>query len=103
MFKGSVKVGVSVEAELSLDGSASGTAVLLVGHGAETGAGSENAVVAPGATGSAETAPTARGILRVVVDVSKESDGAQLKVTGDGSVLDDEKIQGDTTWTYAVT
>ncbi|NIM51301.1 MAG: hypothetical protein GTO22_18960 [Gemmatimonadales bacterium] len=59
----------------------------------------DSTTVAPGGTGSVSITPDSQGLLRVLVDVHRESDEGRLEVK---PVTAAEDIQGDTTWTYAV-
>ena len=96
-FKGTIAIGTRVEAELSLDRSARGTASIFIAHGSS---GVEDAdTVAPGGSVVVSITPDRKGMLRVYVDVDSESDEASLEVRPRTPV---ETEQGDRTWTYAV-
>ena len=95
MFKGRIDKGTHVKAVLSLNHNAAAPALLFIGQGSA----SDSDAVAPGATGTVSISADERGVLRVLVDVSSESDGGKLEVT---PVTAEEDITGDTTWGYIV-
>ncbi len=99
MFKGTIKVGTLVEAKLSLDSKASAPALLFVGFGSSAGGSSDSAAVSPGGSATVRMTPKQPGILRVLVDMSAESDNGRLAAR---PVTPEEAIRGDTTWGYVV-
>jgi hypothetical protein len=99
MFKGVIQKNTPVSADLSVDGGASGPAILFIGFGSREGGQSDSTVVAPGASATLSLTPKTQGVFRVLVDLSSESDRGQL---GLRPVTPAEPISGDTTWGYAV-
>jgi hypothetical protein len=104
-FKGTIPKGSRVEAELSVDNAASGTALLSIGfvdNGGGQGAKSRTIAKGGADTVEVQTNPEPTGLLRVVVDFKSESDGGQLTVRVNGNVRNNESIEGDTTWSYSL-
>jgi len=99
MFKGTIRVGTAVEARLTLDATASATALLFIGFGSSAGGRSDSVAVAPGGSGTVRVTATERGILRVLVDLSADSDAGRLLVR---PATPEEAIRGDTAWGYVV-
>lgn len=100
MFKGVTPVGVTVTAELSLDADARGPAFLTIAWSAGGSTGEEDScIVAPGGFGQASVTPAEPGLLRVYVDMTRESDRGVLSVR---PPTPPEPVRGDTTWTYSV-
>lgn len=99
MFKGTIRPGTNVQARFALSRDADGSALVFLGAGAVEGSITDSVAVAPGGSATLSVTPTTRGILRVVVDVSDESDAGRLAVD---PVTPEEAIQGDTTWGYVV-
>lgn len=101
-FKGTLPIGARVKATLSLDADASAPALLM---GAFAGAGmstSDSDTVAPAATEIVVVTAPVRGILRVVVDMSSQSDPGQLDITANGTPIAAERITGDRNWAFIV-
>jgi hypothetical protein len=68
--------GTKITATLTLDQTASGSALLLIAHPSD----SDSTGVAPAATGSVSITPQGFGILRIHVDMNEESDTGELAV-----------------------
>lgn len=103
-FKGAIKAGKTVVAELRLDHSSSGEALVFMAAGSADGvASSGRAVVVPGGEGLITLVPEEEGILEIEVDMTDEDDSGQLIVTVNGKKRTSEKVTGDTSWTYAIT
>jgi len=104
-YKGGIKAGSTVEAELQLNNRAKGTALLVLSF-ADNGGGSgtDQCIVAPAASGacSAKTNAGVTGMVRVWADLNAESDGARLITRVNGAERDSEQITGDTTWSYSL-
>jgi hypothetical protein len=88
-----VRRKVTATLELALD--ASGPAQLMIAHPSGVDATS----IAPGATGTVGLTPTARGILKVLVDMSGPDDAGTLTVTPAGP---SGPIEGDHVESYVV-
>jgi hypothetical protein len=99
MFKGVIQKGTKVEVDLSVDASASGPAILFIGYGSREGGQSDSTIVSPGTSAMLSLTPRAKGVFRVLVDMSSESNRGRLRAS---PVTPTENIQGDTTWGYAV-
>ena len=103
-FKGAIKAGKTVVAELRLDHSSSGEALVFMAVGSADGvASSGRAVVVAGGNGTIMLVPEDEGILEIEVDMTDEDDSGQLLVTVNGKKRTAEKVTGDTSWTYAIT
>lgn len=103
-FKGTIKKGSHVEAELSVDGSAGGSALLAIGFADNGGGqGTDSTTVAPGGSDkvSVQTNP-ADGHLRVVADFNDNSDDGHLIVRVNGTLRTNDPVTGDTTWSYSL-
>ncbi len=90
-----IQVRRKVTATLHLALDASGPAQLMIAHPS----GVDAASVAPGATASVGLTPTARGILKVLVDMSGPEDRGTLEVTPAGPA---GPITGDHVESYVV-
>jgi hypothetical protein len=104
-FKGNIRKGSHVVAQLSLAPDVSGSALIAIAFTDNDGAsGDDSMSVAPGATGtcSVRTHEGPNGRLRVFVDFSLEADTGQLIVRVDGADRHNETITGDTTWAYSL-
>lgn len=103
-YKGNLPPGSRVEAELTLDESAAGSALIAIAYVANDGSHEDDsAIVVPGGFGiGVVTTVDELGRLRVFVDLSREGDRAQLVVRVDGVVRDEEAIEGDTSWAYSL-
>jgi hypothetical protein len=102
MYRGSLKVGSTVEAVFKAERSNSGTASMVVTYGPDEGSPTvRTTLAAPGGVAPASAEVPVPGFLRVWVDVSDEADSGRLSVE-DGSIVDADDIQGDTTWLYSV-
>jgi len=103
-FKGSIAAGGTVSVTLALNFTAKGPAPLLAAFGRSEGGGTaeDGTVIAPGSSDGIELDVDAKGMLRIVVDMSDESDSGMLTVAADGSVVSSEAIMGDTTWVYTI-
>jgi len=100
MFKGIIKVGSKVTAELSLSDKAKGSAFLAIAWSAGGSTGSQDSrTVAPGGFGRVTVTPTQPSLLRVFVDMNRDTDRGTLAVN---PPTPQEPIRGDTTWTYSV-
>ncbi len=103
-YRGNLPPGSRVEAELTLDETAAGSALVAVAYVANDGSHEDDsAIVVPGGFGiCVVTTVDELGRLRVFVDLGREGDRAQLTVRVDGVVQDDEAIEGDTSWAYSL-
>lgn len=102
-FKGGVRVGAQITVSLRLDSTADGSAFHFMAYGRSGGTPSEESEeVAPGGFGVLSMFMDSPGRLRIVVDLTSETDTGDLQVTEDDVVRDAETITGDTAWTYAV-
>jgi hypothetical protein len=102
-FKGVIRTGSTVEAELLLDHTASGPAFLLLGFGRPGGEPSGDGGTAnPGGIAHAKQRLDARGRLEVGVDMSANSDTGVLVVSVDRQEKTRKNITGDTVWVYSV-
>jgi hypothetical protein len=104
-FKGNIPKGSQVDAELSVNNSAHGSALLSIGFADNAGgSAAESATIAPGATDhkSVQTNPQPTGIMRIVVDFNSDTDSGRLVVRVNGVIRDDENITGDTPWSYSL-
>jgi len=100
MFKGSVPVGTQVTASLRLSDDAKGSAFLSIAWSAGGSTGSQDSTtITPGGFGTVSVTPTNPGLLRVFVDMNRETDRGTLGVD---PPTPPEPIRGDTTWTYSV-
>jgi hypothetical protein len=90
-----IQVRRKVTATLDLASDAIGAAQLMIAHPSGVDATS----IAPGASGTVGLTPTARGILKVLVDMSGPDDSGTLTVTPVGP---SGPIQGDHVESYVV-
>jgi hypothetical protein len=105
MYKGAVKKGSTISAELSCAPSSKGTAQLTIAYANDAGGtGSPHVIVAPGGTNTVEftTAGDAQGTLRVWADLNDDRDSGTLSVRVDGTEIDTASIIGDVSWSYSV-
>ena len=103
MFRGSIKTNSKVTATFSSDFSNSGTAAMVTSYGPVSGEPTtKTVVVAPGGTDGATLNLKGKGLYRIIVDVKGDTDGGRLKVVLDGADRDEDTIEGDVTWLYAV-
>jgi hypothetical protein len=102
-YKGPLKIGSTVEAQLLLDHSAAGPAFLFVGYGRVGGSPNGGAcTTVPGGTCRGRQTLDAQGRFEVAVDMSTNADTGVLVVSEDGQENTRENVQGDTVWVYAV-
>ena len=103
-FKGAIKAGRTVVAELRLNATSRGAALVFMAAGSANGVSSSGrVVVVPGGAGAITLVPAQEGILEIEVDMTDEDDPGQLIVTVNGKKRAKEKVTGDTSWTYAIT
>jgi hypothetical protein len=105
MYKGAVKKGSTISAELSCAPSSNGSAQLTIAYANDAGGtGSPHVIVAPGGTNTVEftTAGDAKGTLRVWADLNDDRDAGKLTVREGGTQIDSESIVGDVSWSYSV-
>lgn len=105
MYKGAVRKGSTIEAELSCAPTSKGAAQLTIAYANDAGGtGSPHVIVAPGGTNTVEftTSGDAKGTLRVWADLNDDTDSGKLTVRGDGTEIDSEAIVGDVSWSYSV-
>ena len=95
MANPSLRVRRKVTATLELASDASGSAQLMIAHPSGVDATS----VAPGASDSVSLTPTARGILKVLVDMNSPEDSGLLVVAPAGP---DGAVTGDQVESYVV-
>ena len=103
-FKGNIKKSTAVEAELRVDNTATGSALIVIAFDDDGGnSGADSIVVAPSATESVRVATkNEEGHLQIRVDFGSESDPGHLTVRTNGTIKTSEDIQGDTTWSYTI-
>jgi hypothetical protein len=102
VFKGGIGLG-EVSARFQSDSSNADSDLLVISF-AEAGGGNpqvENEATAPGGSCTVKLRATGAGLLEVWVVIGAESDKGQLSVRRNGSVVDDEPIQGSVRWVYA--
>ena len=90
-----LRVRRKVTATLELSRDASGPAQLMIAHPS----GVDAVSVAPGASGTVGLTPTARGILKILVDMNGPEDSGTLVVTPAGP---DGAVTGDQVESYVV-
>lgn len=103
-YKGAIAAGSNVRVTLALDASASGPASLLAGFARSGNGGSHTrgTVIVPGSNDTLGLMPDAKGMLQIFVDMAIQPDSGTLQVTSNEGRADEERIAGDTVWTYAV-
>lgn len=96
----SIPIDTAVRVRLRVDASASGPAVLAIAWsgGGQTG-GHDECRAAPGGFCEAVVTPGMKGLFRIAVDMSAESDKGTLGVEPFGASVE---FRGDQSWLYTV-
>lgn len=98
MFRGVIEAGSTVEATFSSDFSNAGASHLLVSDGVT----SDSDTTAPGGAARVRLQDLHEGLLEILLDVKRETDGGRLAVAVNGVKVDDEPVAGDNRWAYSV-
>lgn len=103
VFKGSIKAG-TISAKFMSDLSNVDPDLLIEDY-AEIGGGNpqeDHTVIAPGGSGTVSVKALKQGLLEVWVVTGHDEESGRLQVARDGTVKNDEAIQGPVRWVYAV-
>lgn len=102
-YMGEVSAGKEISARLELDGQAAGPAHLFIAAAASGQPPiSDGDVASPAGFARVVVTPIAKGRLEIVVDMSSDADTGRLVVSQNGTVINDQKVTGDTAWAYSV-
>jgi hypothetical protein len=103
-YKGAIQCG-ALSAKYQADYSNDGSGLVVMDY-AETGGTNpqvSHGAVAPGGFATVSIQTTKAGLMEVIVTMGHEDDSGRLTVSRNGTVVDDDSIQGSVRWTYSVT
>lgn len=103
-FKGNIKTG-TISAKFRSDFSNVDPDLLTASYSDSTGGNcqTDQAVIAPGGSATVTVKPNEDGLLEILVVTGHDGESGRLQVFCNGTIEDDQAVQGSVSWMYTVT